>query len=771
MSDQKRGISMLVMVALALALTACRGPDTVPNSPTSAAEPLAMLEGTEWLLTSLYGNGRVEGSNVTLDFFPDNYLQGETGCNSYGDHYVTSGSSFDLPEIHRTSFDCDVPDSVMQQERAYFGALESIAAYRATAERLEFDDATGEVILVFARKLPPAVDPALEDTKWILELLHGEKPLQGSHITLNLGQEGFDGFAGCNSYGGEYEAASKGVLVTGLVWQTEMECESRALTDQEQAYVEALRNSAAYRVTDDRLEIDNAAGETALAFVQKETLAMNPDDLMATAWQLSSLNGDGLVEGSTITLVFHNDYRASGHAGCRDYVATYEASSRDLSFYFFSMIEAGCSMEEALVEQEGKYTTLLGWASGYRLQEGQLEIRTERGEVFVFEPLPDTADASLEGTAWMLSAFVAEKDVEGMAAPLPMVAEPLPGTQVTSSFEDGIVGGSASCNSYGAPFVVDGSALHVETPEATAMECLDPPGIMEQEQTYLDILEGVATYRIHYSQLWLETADGRALVFAEQARGYGLTDLVADLRGAGLAVQVTPEMVDHGFAIQGQRVLVDGIPVFVYEFADATAADIAFAGVSADEYSLTVTRSEGEVTVETHGDWIETPHLYKGGRLIVLIGDHPRVLDALDTAMGLQTRAPEERDCSLSNAFPPEEAELIWPTLRQVQPDHAAPGDQVEIRGTGGFLYWNNECGEFRNESARDFQLFFDGQPVGSITCYAHTCLASLKLPPDALPGIHTLSVEGGSSIDLEIAGDPPSPQSSQMEDPELAGR
>ncbi len=255
-----------------------------------------------------------------------------------------------------------------------------------------------------------------------------------------------------------------------------------------------------------------------------------------------------------------------------------------------------------------------------------------------------------------------------------------------------------------------------------------------------------------------------------EATEYAIADLIADLRAAGSTIEVTRETVDHGFALLGQRVLVDGIPVFVYEFADAAAADAAFAGVSVDEYSITVTRLEGEVTVETHGDWMETPHLYKRGRLIVIVGDQPKVLDTLDTVVGAQLWSPKPRDCSIPNAFPPEEAELIWPTLRQVQPARAAPGDPVEIRGTGGFLYWNNECGEFVNESARDFQLFFDGQPVGSITCYAHTCLVDLTIPADAAPGTHTLSVEGGSSIDVEVGGEPPLPQSSRIQDLDLVG-
>ena len=57
---------------------------------------------------------------------------------------------------------------------------------------------------------------------------------------------------------------------------------------------------------------------------------------------------------------------------------------------------------------------------------------------------------------------------------------------------------------------------------------------------------------------------------------------------------------------------------------------------------------------------------------------------------------------------------------------------------------------------------------MGSITCYAHTCLADLTIPADAALGIHTISVEGESSIDIEIGDEPPPPQSSGMQDIEL---
>jgi hypothetical protein len=39
-------------------------------------------------------------------------------------------------------------------------------------------------------------------------------------------------------------------------------------------------------------------------------------------------------------------------------------------------------------------------------------------------------------------------------------------------------------------------------------------------------------------------------------------------------------------------------------------------------------------------------------------------------------------------------------------------------------------------------------------------CLVNLTIPADAGPGIHTISVEGGSSIDIQINGKPPPLQS-----------
>jgi hypothetical protein len=137
----------------------------------------------------------------------------------------------------------------------------------------------------------------------------------------------------------------------------------------------------------------------------------------------------------------------------------------------------------------------------------------------------------------------------------------------------------------------------------------------------------------------------------------------------------------------------------------------------------------------------------EGSGLTDLVGDTP-------AKSAQPARTPDRRDCEGPGAFPTEEAELIWPTLVQVQPSQAAPGNEVEILGVGGHLYWDNECGEMWVESARGFQLFFDGKPAGLITCYASNCRANLTVPVDTPLGTHSVSVEGGSNLSIEVVGE-----------------
>ncbi|MDI7277870.1 MAG: META domain-containing protein, partial [Anaerolineae bacterium] len=232
----------------------------------------------------------------------------------------------------------------------------------------------------------PAAD--LAGTEWVLTTLNGAPLAEGTHITLNLYYGEATGFAGCNRYTVHYTLTGEGALSVGSVSVTAAKCpQPEGVMEQEQAYVDALRSVASYRLGDGRLELRDAAGNAILSFQERKPLSMDPADLVGTEWQLVSWDGRALIEGSRLTIAFAEG-EVRGEAGCRGYTGIYEASGDHIRFPMLSMSETEPACSEDLLRQEGDYTTSLGWVSHYRLGSGQLELLTERGETLAYEPVP-----------------------------------------------------------------------------------------------------------------------------------------------------------------------------------------------------------------------------------------------------------------------------------------------------------------------------------------------------------------------------------------------
>ena len=124
--------------------------------------------------------------------------------------------------------------------------------------------------------IPPTATSALVG-EWVLTSLNGESLIKGTEINLHF-KETFLGWSmSCNGYGGgpdsgRYIATDDGTLtIPHQIAVTVQLCSTpKGIMEQEAAYIAALRSAATYRVVDDRLEIDNAAGETILVFARKE---------------------------------------------------------------------------------------------------------------------------------------------------------------------------------------------------------------------------------------------------------------------------------------------------------------------------------------------------------------------------------------------------------------------------------------------------------------------------------------------------------------------
>lgn len=365
---------------------------------------------------------------------------------------------------------------------------------------------------------PASAAADLEGSEWALTSLGGRDLLAGSHITLAFAGGQATGFAGCNGYGGEYAARTDGSLaIPMLAVQAQLCPAPDGVMAQESAYIEALTGASAYRLGENRLEIDGAPGQNALVFARMEKAAADPGALPGSAWHLVAMDGSPAINDPALTLVFYDEHVAGGRAGCRGYVATYKASSDRVRFPMIGMTGEACPEQEAIMAREGAYTDALTWATGFRLDNGQLEIRTARGEVLAFAPLAEEGEAGLEGSTWVLEAFVearaaAETGVEATDTLL-LLVDPLAGSRITAAFEAGTVSGSTGCNDYGGEYALDGVHLTVGPLVQTEMACLEPAGIMDQEGRYLEWLGSVTGYHLGGGQLVLGTDDGQTLIF------------------------------------------------------------------------------------------------------------------------------------------------------------------------------------------------------------------------------------------------------------------
>lgn len=112
----------------------------------------------------------------------------------------------------------------------------------------------------------------------------------------------------------------------------------------------------------------------------------------------------------------------------------------------------------------------------------------------VRQPGPDLKD-----TSWTLLSYAGE--------PL------LPGTEMTAVFEDHQVRGSASCNQYSGSYRLRGNQLTVENLAWTEMACLDPEGIMEQEQQIMKLFGSAEQAQREDDRLIITTRAEELLIF------------------------------------------------------------------------------------------------------------------------------------------------------------------------------------------------------------------------------------------------------------------
>jgi len=121
---------------------------------TFSAQPQS-LAATSWHVTGI-NNGKdavvslVAGSTVTMNFATDGKVSGSGGCNNYSSTYTQNGGKLTFAAAAATRRMC-LASGVMEQEHAFFKALESVATARMEGDQLELRTPDGALALSLVR--------------------------------------------------------------------------------------------------------------------------------------------------------------------------------------------------------------------------------------------------------------------------------------------------------------------------------------------------------------------------------------------------------------------------------------------------------------------------------------------------------------------------------------------------------------------------------------------------------------------------------------------
>jgi hypothetical protein len=103
--------------------------------------------------------------------------------------------------------------------------------------------------------------------------------------------------------------------------------------------------------------------------------------------------------------------------------------------------------------------------------------------------------------------------------------------------------------------------------------------------------------------------------------------LITALEASGATLETGEPVTQAFFSPEGNIIKVNGADVQVFEYESTEAMENEASQVAPDGGSIGTTM----VT------WIDTPHFYKAGRIIVLyVGSDATVLDLLENALGAQ---------------------------------------------------------------------------------------------------------------------------------------
>ena len=221
-----------------------------------------------------------------------------------------------------------------------------------------------------------------------------------------------------------------------------------------------------------------------------------------TWWRLTALRGfdaNALHGADGPVVARFQDGRVSGYSGCNRFFGGYTIDGERIVIDPLAGSMMMCA--ESAMALEHAFTSKLAGTFLYSVAGKVLTLASDSAPVLTFEAEPPP---TLEGVTWEVTGFN-----NGRQA----VISPLLDTKISLAFKDGMVTGTAGCNTFRATYTAGADSLAIGAAATTRMAC-PKDGVMLQEQQFLAALQSATTWSVERNVLDVHRADGERVVMA-----------------------------------------------------------------------------------------------------------------------------------------------------------------------------------------------------------------------------------------------------------------
>jgi heat shock protein HslJ len=255
----------------ALAVAGCSSGDG--SGDGGGGDDVMLLEAADWQATEIAGQAALAGAGAGADAadvtaaFAAGELSGSGGVNRYTATYEATADGAITVSTPAATLMAG-PPAAMEQEQAYFAALEQVAGFSATADSLTLTDEQGNVLVRYEARQPTA----LQGTTWeALAYNNGKQALvsleASSSITAVFGDDGsLTGDASVNRSTTGYTTSGETMSIDAAIATTRMAGPDE-LMRQEAAYLAALPRTATYSMEGDDLWLRDEGGAALAHYV------------------------------------------------------------------------------------------------------------------------------------------------------------------------------------------------------------------------------------------------------------------------------------------------------------------------------------------------------------------------------------------------------------------------------------------------------------------------------------------------------------------------